>query len=374
MRTTNCQGSVILVAVLAVMVLMAAAPIASATTRVVVTGGADINVWVDDQWDVYPSFDDVVISMRPVRDCFATVFVVDTDGYVHVVLPFSPHSNAWVRGGRTYRYRACELGLDALYVRGIAYVFAVSSPFPLDYGRYGDLLWVGQYGYRVFGDPYVACRQLYASMLPTGSDWTAVSVSCSRFYIGEWARYPHYLCHARPGVHVRVGSYCNNCSRIYDRYRVHVADPYAVIHPVALFKTNVAASNVVLRQVNHKQRSAAQRRAERLVVKTRYSREIHPQAQPAVSVKTNSRVRNNTKTVKTRVVSTNKTVQRAAQNRRTTTVKKNAGVSTRTREQMASAKPARKASSRPKSTRAVNTSKEEKKGATKKSGSASKTK
>lgn len=39
----------------------------------------DIRVWMEDDYDIYPSGNNLVFYIRAVRDCFATVYVVDTD-------------------------------------------------------------------------------------------------------------------------------------------------------------------------------------------------------------------------------------------------------------------------------------------------------
>lgn len=222
MKRLNLNRSILI----AILAIGATAASASATSRVVVTGSADIRVWVDDgrrAWDVYPSYGDITISIAAARNCYATVFVVDTDGYLHVVYPFSRRHNAWIRGGVTYRYTARELGIDALYGRGVAYVFAVGSPVPFDYSGYGDAIFVGGYGYRVYGDPYVACRRVYTTILPPRCDWGSVVISSSRFYIGTWVRYPSYLCHGHSGLHVHVTSGCDRCARVYASYHSHAA-------------------------------------------------------------------------------------------------------------------------------------------------------
>lgn len=236
MRTTHPHKRLLMVMAVLGVIGAAFATTASATSRVVVTGSADIRVWVDDTWDVYPSYDDVVISVNASRDCYATVFVVDTDGFVHIVRPLSPWQDAWIRGGRTYRFRGAQLGLAGLGGRGIAYVFAVSSPTPFDYSPYGETIFAGRFGLRIYGDPFIACRDIYLSLLPTSCRFDYVGVSYARFYIREWVRYPGYLCRGHGGVHVHVGDYCRHCAHIYDGYRVHAADPYPVINPRSQYK------------------------------------------------------------------------------------------------------------------------------------------
>jgi hypothetical protein len=239
--------------------MVPALPVPANASRVVVTGSADIRVWVEEANDVFGSYDDVVVTFAAARDCYATLFVVDTDGFVHVVYPFSPRDRAWIRGGRHYRYTARELGLDRLYGRGIAYVFAVGSPRPFEFGPWGDGVFVGRYGFRVYGDPYIASRTFYLSLLPGRLDYGFVAVSSARFYIGGWVRYPAYLCRGHHGVRVRVGDYCRECAHIYDGYRHHVSAPHEVLDPRVKFKANVPDG--AIRRASDSERTTAVRRA-----------------------------------------------------------------------------------------------------------------
>jgi hypothetical protein len=236
-RGVGRSNGFVVVAVAAVLVAAAAQP-APARPHVVVSGAADVRVWLDESWDIYPSFDDVVVSVRAARDCYATVMLVDTDGYLHVIYPTSMIEDGWLEGGVRYRFRCGDLGLDPYDMRGIAYVFAVGSPFPFVYAGYGDAVFAGRFGYRIYGDPYLACRQFYLSLLPARCNWEWVGVSYSRFYVREWVSYPAYLCmgHYGSAVHVGIGDRCPGCSQLCERYRHHVKDPYGVLRPTVRYK------------------------------------------------------------------------------------------------------------------------------------------
>jgi hypothetical protein len=255
---------------------------------VIVSGQAGVRVWVDGG-DIFPAYNDVSIYLRADRDCYATLLLVDTDGYMHVLYPSSPYDRAWLYGGRTYRYNACDLGLDRLDGVGIAHLYAVGSPVPFDYSYYGASVFVGGFGFRVYGDPYVACRNFYVSLLPVSCRWDFVSVGCARFYVHEWVRYPAYLCSpAMGGVHVRVGDNCRQCASAYESYRCNVADPYDALRPVpAKFKgvyraerTQTAAGRVAQAPVRVRsvERTVAPRTVARVdrvkVVSTSGSREV----------------------------------------------------------------------------------------------------
>jgi hypothetical protein len=177
---------------------------ASHATHFTVSGYAGVNVWVDGG-DVFDGYEDVTVWLRAERDCYTSLLLVDTAGFIHVLNARAAGDEGWVRGGATYCYRACDLGLDRLDGCGIAYVFGIGSPVPFDYSCYGDGVFVGGFGYRITGDPFVACRDFYVSLLPATCRWDFVGVGYARFYVREWVRYPSYLCAGGPGFHVRVG-------------------------------------------------------------------------------------------------------------------------------------------------------------------------
>ena len=76
-------------------------------------------------YDVYPVVDDVVLNVRASRSCYVTVYLVDADGYIHVVHPLSPRESAYLRGGRVYQFYLGELGFHGdVFGRGVAFAYA----------------------------------------------------------------------------------------------------------------------------------------------------------------------------------------------------------------------------------------------------------
>ena len=201
----------------------------------VVSSQANVRVWLEGG-DVYDNYGDVAIWLRPEYDCYTTLFMVDTDGYMHVLYPSSPYDETWLYGGRSYGFNGYELGLDRFDGAGIAYVFAVGSPVPFDYSYYGASVFVGGFGFRIYGDPFIASRDFYMTLLPASCRWDYVGVSYARFYVHHWARYPSYLCHGGPVVHVSWNDGCHQCNTIYTSYRSSCARPWDVIRP-AKFKS-----------------------------------------------------------------------------------------------------------------------------------------
>lgn len=235
MRTPLLTNRIVLGLVFASLVTTVTAADAG-HARFAVSGQANVRVWVEGG-DVFADYADVAIWLRPERDCYTTLFMVDTDGYVHVLYPNSPYDATWLYGGRSYCYRARDLGLDRLDGAGIAYVFAVGSPVPFDYSYYGAGVFAGGFGFRVYGDPFIACRDFYLTLLPGACRWDYVGVSYARFYVRRWERYPSYLCYGGPGLHVRVGDGCRTCDDVYVSYRESCARPSDVFQPVPRFKS-----------------------------------------------------------------------------------------------------------------------------------------
>ena len=230
-------------------------PVETEATRYVahgtiVSGPASVRVWVDGG-DVFPDYSRVTLWVRPERDCYTSLFLVDTAGYIHV-LNVGDYDDGWLYGGRTYGYRARDLGLDRFYGRGIAYVFAVGSPVPFDYSYYGAGVLGGGFGFRIVGDPFVGCREFYMSLLPASCHWDYVGVSFTRFYVREWVRYPSYLC---TGGHVRIGDWCRHCEPVYTSYRCNVASPYEAMRPVVRYKgrTSDTAERHVVRAAERRE-------------------------------------------------------------------------------------------------------------------------
>ncbi len=211
----------------------------------------DVRVWLDEgygnntyyddydngtgyAYDVYASSDDVVLNVRASRSCYTTVYVIDTEGFLHVIHPLSPRDNAFLVGGRVYRFDLRDYGFnDGYFGRGVAFAYAVSSPVPFSYASYGVGVFGPRIGFQVYGDPFVASKLFYLSILPHGCRRGHVAVSYARFYVREYVRYPSYLC---VGWHQHCGGHC----AAHRHYRVHTRDPYRVLRPTVEVRNEYA--------------------------------------------------------------------------------------------------------------------------------------
>ncbi len=209
------------------------------------TRATDIRVWMDDDMDVYPSEDGIVFNIRASYDCYATVYVVDTDGFIHVVYPLSPYDNTFINGGMVYRFAPSRQDIFcSSRQRGIAYVFAVASPEPFIYSSYGTGVFAGVGAFRIYGDPYIACKQFYLSLLPARVSLGLISVGFSHFYVREWAPYPRYIfCDYDYGF----DPYRGDANLIYRSYRKHHNDPYRILRPGSPLPRHKAKYNRIAR-------------------------------------------------------------------------------------------------------------------------------
>jgi len=269
MKNTTWMSSMMAVAIATAVLLP---PKSEANPRYIahatMSGPVGVRVWVEGG-DMFPDYNHVTLWLRADRDCYSSLFLVDTAGFVHVLNA----SDSRLDGGRTYGYRACDLGLDRLDGRGIAYVFAVGSPMPFDYSYYGDGVCVNGFGYRVIGDPFVACREFYMSALPAACPWDYVGVSFTRFYVREWVRYPSYLC-AGGAYHVRVGDNCRDCASVYATYRCNSAAPYEAMRPVVRYKSGYTSDRHIVRYDTQARQAVAPVRTFKAPVTAKETRRI----------------------------------------------------------------------------------------------------
>jgi hypothetical protein len=242
------RNAIAVLMLLAGTMIMSAASFVPAEAEVSVgvayaTRPADIRVWLEADevyhedtyyqnsgYDVFPTVENVVLNVRASRSCYATVYVVDTAGYIHVVYPMSPYDNTYLRGGMVYSFYLSDFNFGGAFDRGVAYAFAVSSPVRFSYGHYGWGVFAGNFGWQIYGDPYLAARSFYLGLVPSSCDSRVIGISHARFYVREYVRYPSYLC---AGWHDYRGSrrYCRSGCGVYKQYSVHAKDPYRALHP-----------------------------------------------------------------------------------------------------------------------------------------------
>jgi len=72
----------------------------------------DVEVWSDHSDGEYYAGDDVVIYFRASRDCFASLYSIDTRGRVNLLFPTDPGEDNFIYGGVTYRLPAEDAPYD----------------------------------------------------------------------------------------------------------------------------------------------------------------------------------------------------------------------------------------------------------------------
>jgi hypothetical protein len=135
----------------------------------------------------------------------------------------------------------------AMFGRGVAFAFAVTGPAPFEFDSYGWAAFGPNCGIRVYGDPFVAARQFYVSV--AACDPHQIGISYARFYVGEYVRYPSYLCVGWHEYH-GVRSYCRSDCAGHRYFRVHAADPYRVLDPRRSLKYKSGAHAQIARIVD----------------------------------------------------------------------------------------------------------------------------
>ena len=143
---------------------------------------------------------------------------------------------------------------------------------------------------QVYGDPYVAARQFYLSLMASACDPSLIGISYARFYVGEYVRYPSYLC---VGWHDHYGvrSYCRGDCAGYRYYRVHAADPFRVLHPRHQLKYKGSAYAQIARVADPDARE----------IRSRYKGEDYdrPSKRASKSVKVSTKTKSSYKTTAT---------------------------------------------------------------------------
>ncbi|MEQ1856022.1 MAG: DUF4384 domain-containing protein [Longimicrobiales bacterium] len=165
------------------------------------TRGLEARVWLDrgGEEPVLRRGESVRIYYRTSEDAFAAIFRIDTDGRVSLLYPQHPGAIDLVRGGRDYRLLTPDAaGWRVEEDPGMAYLFVVASPEPLDFSlfpfdeQYGwDL---GAVGGAIYTDPYVAIDDYVAAIVP-GWETVPYALDFLTYSVGETYSYPRFLCY-----------------------------------------------------------------------------------------------------------------------------------------------------------------------------------
>jgi hypothetical protein len=164
-------------------------------------GKLSVEVWFDEaKGSVYEPGESVEVFFTATHDCYVVVYDVDTQGFVNVLYPRGEESS-WVEGGRIFSipgpYDQYDLTVEG--PKGIEYIVAVASPYPLDVRSLHPETdeWGDGYNYtgRIAGDPHEAIYELNERLAWGSSAYEAEGYSSDIgwFYVEREVPWPRYL-------------------------------------------------------------------------------------------------------------------------------------------------------------------------------------
>jgi len=161
----------------------------------------EIEVWLNKHnGAVYQPGQHVCVYFRSSDDCYLVVYNVDTEGFVHVLYP-KYNDNSWVEADYIYEIPDPNDDYDLVVdgPKGIEYVVAVASPFPLNVRTLYDIETTIDEVYwpmgRITGDPHLAIYEIN-QRLAWGEDEydpEGYASDVSWFYVHQWVPYPRYI-------------------------------------------------------------------------------------------------------------------------------------------------------------------------------------
>ncbi len=163
-------------------------------------GKLAVEVWFDEaRGSVYEPGDAVEVFFKSSHDCYVVVYDVDTQGFVNVLYPRGDQ-NSWVEGGRIHSIPSPYDDYDLIVEgpKGIEYVVAVASPYPLDIrSLYAEEEWDDGYRYsgRIAGDPHESIYELNERLAWGSSAYSpeGYSSDIGWFYVEREVPWPRYI-------------------------------------------------------------------------------------------------------------------------------------------------------------------------------------
>ncbi len=118
----------------------------------------DISLWIDKgNGAVYRQNESIEVYFKSNKDCYITIYAIDTEGYIQLLFPLSKFSNNFIKSGKTYSvpddwdypdFKAHGPG-GMIYIQAIATTAPQNLPdWPEYYKNIRDN------DYRIVGDPY----------------------------------------------------------------------------------------------------------------------------------------------------------------------------------------------------------------------------
>ncbi len=190
------------IAILAAILMPALATAATVTPHEQpAVGPVDVDVWLDRaDGSVYDYGQALTIRFRTEADSYVAIYNVDSDGYLGLLYPRYGDPQ-WVEAGRIYSIPGPRENYDLIVdgPKGIEYVVAVASPYPL---RLNTLESSSEYWYRsasvggrISGDPSQAIWDVNERLAWDGNDRgpEGYASDVAWFYVRAEVPYPRYL-------------------------------------------------------------------------------------------------------------------------------------------------------------------------------------
>ena len=190
------------IAILAAILMPALATAATVTPHEQpAVGPVDVDVWLDRaDGSVYDYGQALTIRFRTEADSYVAIYNVDSDGYLGLLYPRYGDPQ-WVEAGRIYSIPGPRENYDLIVdgAKGIEYVVAVASPYPL---RLNTLESSSEYWYRsasvggrISGDPSQAIWEVNERLAWDGNDRgpEGYASDVAWFYVRAEVPYPRYL-------------------------------------------------------------------------------------------------------------------------------------------------------------------------------------
>ncbi len=171
----------------------------------------EIFVWPDRGVDaVYHPGDRIKVYFEVTRDCYVVLYDIDTHGRLHILFPFSPWQDNYVRAGHVYELPG-DWDTFSLHVEGPSgteYIQAIASPYPIDLPDWPIYLdSPGQYpvtcpdpvlrDFRAGDDRLRYISRVNRRLIGDRWDWCATDLA--RFYVQRKIYRPHPpVIHPRP--------------------------------------------------------------------------------------------------------------------------------------------------------------------------------
>jgi hypothetical protein len=200
----------------------------------------DVRVWSLEQRDMYRRGETLRLFFQTSDHAFVAVLRIDTRGYVELLFPVDPRDDGYVRGRVPYpvhTYRTDSWRIDE--PPGIAYVFAIAAPEPLDLRA----LWRGpQRGrqlWSLYGDPFHEMERIAALLVrdpydarypddsrqrhdPRYAAYASYSLDAFSYFVDGRHPYPSYACYeATPRGPAHMTPTYPDCTWLRESLRGH---------------------------------------------------------------------------------------------------------------------------------------------------------